>query len=296
MTAAVGVLARLGIGASSPVTNPLAFLNESLALEETMIDTAGLVGSRSHPLGRVRQGTRKVHGSITLHPTMTEWAYLLQWILGGAPSAGVYPLAESLIPQYVTVDRVQKVFTYSGVYVSRATIRGAAGEPLQVTLDLLGIDEAVGSAGTFPNLVLDEASPPLMFFDLALTANGVSTNAREIELVIDNHLEDGRFLNSQTLVSIFPKDRTIECNLTVPFGDSSALYGLGPGGFAVLGTFTDGADSLAFSLPSVVAPRRSPTVPGHEEEFLHLPCAAKTSGTSPNSNGFNNELTVTVAT
>lgn len=279
-----GYNAKLGIGTSATVDQPLDFLNESLALAEEFVDRNGLRGTRSHNIENMRAGLRRVGGSITLQPTAVEWSYLLPWILGANASGTTYALAETVPSRYVTVDRSDgtdgKVFTYDGVKVNRAVIRGSQGQPLELTLELLGIDETVANAGTFPSLTLDTTTAPFMFHDLALTVGGTTYQSRELVLTVDNRLDGERFFNSQTRTAIVATDREVSCELTLPYGDAEAAYNTGVAGVAVVGTFTNGTVSLAFSMTKVVFPRQSPTVQGRTEIMVPLRGVAKKSGST----------------
>jgi hypothetical protein len=159
-----GYVSQLGIGTTSTVDQRLDYLSESLACQEEFPDTGGLRGTRSHAVERVRAGIRRVAGTITLQPTAVELSYLLPWILGANASGTTYALADALQSRYVSVDRGAKVFLYDAVWVDSATFRATQGSPLSVTLNLVGSDETVNNAGTFPSLTLDtttNANAPL---------------------------------------------------------------------------------------------------------------------------------------
>jgi len=283
----MGHQAQLGMGASAPVTEAYEFLRESLALLEEFVDTAGLRGTRSHAAESVRQGVRRVAGSVSLNPTALQLSHLLPRVLGASPSGNTYPLAETVPSFVVAVDRVARVFTYSGCKVRRATFRGSAGEPLELTLDLFGVDETVAAAGTFPSLSLDATSSFFMFHDLVLEVDGDEYPALDFELVIDNGLDGDRLLNSATRVSLPEADRQVTFRTRLPFGDAAAVYASGVDGVAVTATLTNGPTSLTFSLPAVQFPRMSPTVPGRGEILLPL------IGTARSAAG-TDELTVTL--
>lgn len=287
MSAVMGHQAQLGMGASAPVSEAYEFLRESLGLLEELVDSHGLRGTRSHAAEAVRQGVRRVGGSIAMNPTVAQLSTLLPRILGASASGNTYALAETLPSFVVSVDRVAKVFSYSGCKVQRALFRGAAGEPLELTLELLGIDETVANAGSFPSLTLDTSTSFLMFHDLTLTVAGSAYPAHDFELIIDNVLDGQRLFNSQTRVSIPEGDRNITLRTKLPFGDATALYAAGAGGVSVSAVFTNGGTSLTFALPAVQFPRVSPTVPGRGEILLPLLGIARTSGST-------DELTVTL--
>jgi hypothetical protein len=273
-----GYAAKLGIGTASTVDQPLDFLSESLAVDEQFVDRAGIRGTRSHPIEVMRAGNRSVGGALMLQPNAQEWAYLLPWMLGTAASGTTYALAETVPERYVTADRVSKVHTYDGCKVNVGRVRGTQGAPLDLTLDLLGIDETQANSGTFPALTLDSATGPFMFSDGAVVIGGVTYQIKECEIVIDNKLDGDRFLNSRTRTAIVAQDREVMVNFSLPWGDAVAAYNSGVGGVAVTVTFTNGTVSLAFSFVKVVFPRKSPTVPGKQEIMLPLQGVAKSSG------------------
>lgn len=278
-----GFETKVGISVNSPVDARFDFLNENLICQEEFPDTGGLRGTRSHVVERVRQGIRRVAGPITMQPTAVEWAALLPWILGGTPSGTTYPLADALTSRYVTIDRGAKVFTYNAVFVDSATIRSSQGQPVSLTLNLVGSDETVDNAGTFPALDIDVTTNAFMFFDSAsaVTVGGTAYPIREFELTIANHVDRERFFNSQVLsTATRAMDRSVTCRMHLPYGDAEAAYNTGASGAAVVATFTNGTVSLALSMTKVTFPRRSPMVQGRQEIMLPLEGVAYRSGTT----------------
>ena len=276
-----GYVGQLGISASNPVDARYDFLSENLALSEEFIDTGGIRGTRSHVVERVRAGIRRVAGTITMQPTAVEWAALLPWILGANASGTTYALADALSSRYVTVDRGAKVFTYSGCFVDSATIRASQGQPVRLTLNIVGSDETVGNAASFPSLTIDTTTNAFMFHDCVISIASVTYSSRDFELTINNHIDRERFFNSQVLsTATQAMDRSISCRFSLPYGDAVAAYNTGSSGVAVTNTFTNGAVSLAFSLVKVCFPRRSPTWPGRAEVMLPLEGMAYRSGST----------------
>lgn len=281
MAGAYGFATQLGISASNPVDARYDFQNENLACQEEMPDTGGLRGTRSHVVERVRQGIRRVQGSITMQPTPVELAALLPWILGATASGTTFALADALTSRYVTVDRVGKVFTYDGCFVDSATFRASQGQPLSLTLNLVGSDETVANAATFPSLTIDTTTNAFMFFDCALVIAGTTYLAKDFELTINNHIDRDRIFNAQVLsTATKAMDRTVTMRTHLPYGDATAAYNTGSSGVAVTSTFTNGTVSLAFSLVKVVFPRRSPTVQGRQEVMLPLDGTCYRSGST----------------
>lgn len=272
---AVGFQGQFGISTSNPVDARFDLQRESLVNNEQFIDTNGLRGTRSRDISRVRAGLQRIGGQLVFQPSAVELAALLAWIMGGTPSGSgtvTYPLADTPATRYVTIDRIEKVFTYAGVAVDRARFHSRQGQPLEVTLDCIGQTETVANAGTFPVLSIDTTTQPFVHTDLAVTIAGTSYSIRDFDLTIDNAIDKERFYNSVTLSAVLMQDRHVTFNCAIPYGDAAAAYNTGSGGVAVVATFTGpGTEVLVFSLVKVAFPRRSPSfVDGRGEEMLPL--------------------------
>lgn len=279
MAGVYGYQGQLGIDVTTPVGYRFDFQSEDVVCNEGFIDTDGMRGTRARDISRQRQGNRRIGGPLRFQPTTQELAYLLPWCFGGTPVGSSYPLADSVQTRYVVVDRVAQRWTYNGCVVDKVTFHGRQAQPLEVTIDVIGIDEAV-SGTAFPTLTLDTTTPPLIFTDLVLVMNSTTSLCREFTLVIDNDIDKERFFNSQVLTSGYPKDRHVTITHPLPYGDNTAQYNTGVAGVAVTATFTDGGHILTFSMPAVTYPRHSPNVAGREEIMLPLRGTAfKSSGT-----------------
>lgn len=279
MAAALGTNAKLGLGSTSTVDQPVEVLSESIALIEGFLNFPGMRGTRSHPSERTRRGTRSVSGQIVCQPTPIELDYLLPKIAGGTKSVNNIPLAETLPSFYIAVDRQVKVPVYSGCVVGAATFRAAVGSPLEVTLSVLGIDESVGAAASFPALTFDITGGPYVLSDLALTVGGTTTQCSDIEVTIDNALE-GQWFNSETLTRINATDRMVGVAISAPYGDAFALHGTALAGVAVVATFTQSTRSFVMTMPAVQAPRNSAVTAGRGEIFLRWAGEARKSSTT----------------
>lgn len=272
MAAAVGQLTALGLSADDITYVRYDFQRESVTNKEAVIDGNGLRGTFTPKIERVRAGLQDISGQLVFQPTVTELTTLLPWIHGAAASGTDYPLSDSQLSRYLQIDRISKVFKYSGCVVDRATFRASQGEPLELTLDVVGLTETVGNSGTFPAVSIDTtvSSGPLVFTDLALVVNSVTVNAREIEVVIDNGVDRNRYFNSVTRISAPKQNRVITVRTSLPYGDASAAYNTGMGGVAVTATYTYGTVSLLQSFVKVVFPRQSPMIEGRSEIMIPL--------------------------
>lgn len=283
----MGTLSRFGVGASAPATLLLDLISGDVGLQEALVNGTGVRGTRSRHKSRTRKGLRRPTGSITIEPNVDELAFWLPYILGGTPSGTSYPLGESLASFICVKDVIDKVFTYSGCKVSSATFRSSQGGPLQLTLNIEGVDEAVGNAGTFPVIELGEAAP-FVHHDGAFVVNSISGRTFfDFELTIDNLLDGERFGNSPTRTALNPTDRNITLGLTPPYGGNHDMYNLLETGVPITATFTNGTVSLAFSMPFVQVPRNTPLIAGKAENRLLLRGEAR-------ADDANTELVVTL--
>lgn len=287
--ASMGHQSRLSFAATGTAigsyTESIEFVGESLQKRLTILETAGLRGTRSRPVERTRDGTCAVGGSIRFHVTPALLDLLLPRVLGAAESSDLFALAETLPEFDVLVDRVARRFVYGGCKVARAIFSGRAGGLLELQLDLVGKTETV-SASAFP-AISPPIDPPYVFQDGTLTLSGTSRKVLEFALSIDNGIV-ARFTNSQVATDVSPTDRlvTLECRL--PFTtDEIDLYGqnVGGAGAATLAV-VNGGYSTTFSIPRLQFPDTSPMVGGKGEITLALKGTAR-------KNGSTNELSVT---
>lgn len=281
MAVSPGVLAQLGIDSSDPVTKMYDFVDERLVNNEEIIDGNGVCGTRSRHKERIRSGLQRIGGTIDMQPTALEWAALLPWILGANASGNTFALAESLQTRYVTIDRVTKVFTYAGCAINSATFSAMQGEPLKLSLDVVGQTETIGNAGTFPSLSVDLTTGPFILSDLVLVVGGVTVTPKTMEVTVNNFIDKDRFFNANTLAGIVANDRVTTLRTSIPYESGfAAVYNAGASGAALTATFTNGATSMLFTMPALVFPRRSPNVPGRREVMLAIEGAAYMSSTT----------------
>ncbi len=278
--ASIGSLAKLGMGAAEPVTEFYEFTTESMAKLATIVNPAGIRGRRSIPGERSRAGTYKVSGGFTLNPGPAELANLLPRILGGAAVANVYNPTDSLPSFFVVVDKIAQVHHYTGCKVSKATFRGQEGQPIQLMLEIEGIDETLSAAGSMPagEPTLDA---PYMFFDSAgaITIAGSVYQVKEFEIVIDNMLDGDRFMNSQKRTELPTRGRTVTAQFTVPWTtDELGLYNMPVLGQAASVVLTNGANSCAINVGLLEVPAESPKIVNRDEATLTLRGTCRTQG------------------
>src|SRR5262245_36756514 len=122
--ASMGHQSRLSLAVAGTAigsyTESIEFVGESLQKRFTILETAGLRGTRSRPVERTRDGTYAVGGSIRFHVTPALLDLLLPRILGAPESSDLFALTESLPEFDVLVDRVARRFVYGGCKVARA--------------------------------------------------------------------------------------------------------------------------------------------------------------------------------
>ena len=287
--ASLGWQARLSFAptgtAVAGFTEAWEFVAEDLRKELTILDTAGLRGTRSHPAERTRDGVSRVGGEIRLHATPALLDLALPRILGAPETADLFPLAESLPEFDVLVDRVARRFLYGGCKVDKAVFLGRPGSLLELHLTIVGKSETVATAA-FP-AVAPPIDLPYVFQDAVVTIQGVPRQILGFQLTIDNRLA-ARFTNSSTATDVSATDRIVTLACTTPFTSSEVdLYGANAAGAgAAQLTFTNGGVSLSFTMPRVQFADRSPAVAGRDEIVLHLLGTAKKLGAAA-------ELTVT---
>lgn len=283
-TPAMGHQAQLAMKTALPFdtsAEAYEFTRESLVKRQTHVETGGIRGTRSHISENVSLGPYKVGGQIVMHPTPIQLANLLPRMLGASASGDTFALAETVPAFQVQIDRKTKVFTYTDCKVNRALFRSSAGNPLELTLDIEGLTESVGSAGSFPALTLS-TQQPYMHHQAAITLVGATREVDGIEITIDNGLLVDRFNNSITRTALPEGDRVIRFSCDCPYSaDEVALYNQAVGGSAGSVVWTNGGFSLTFSFARLQVPDQSPHVPGRSKEIpLRLEMVARMNGST----------------
>lgn len=277
MSDQVGVFNRLGsnVAAGTTASVEYEFLEGSqIGLSENFISTNGLRGTRAHVADRIRKGTRQVNGTLRFAPTPAELSNLLPMILGGTPSGLTYPLAETLpVTEWIAV-RDGTTYHYSSTKVNAATFRASEGGPLELEMEVIGVDEILeGAIGA--NTIDASTLGPFTLMDATATVGGVTYQFSAFEMRIENAIEV-KYRNSLTPTQLKATDRVITVSLPFSLGDAAALYGSAVGGVTVVVTFANGGAgggaagvSLAFSLVAVQAPRME--LPFGQRGILDLP-------------------------
>lgn len=277
------VTSKIGISATTTFTAGYENKGGNLSLASAPMVSDGMRGTRSRFSGRTRYGLKAVSGSISLDPTPEELAALLPWILGANASGTTYALAETLQSRYVAqeMDSSCKWSRFSDVYVNRAVFSASEGSVLSLTLDLIGVDESLQTAGTFPSLTFSETTP-FVFHDSsgAIQIGGDPYAVKNFQLTIDNALA-ARFFNSRTATSIKPRDRIVTYSMAVEMSNSNynALY-TNENSLGVQATFTVGNYSLDFLSEYGRAAYQSPAIPNRDEILYPITIQALQNSTT----------------
>ena len=247
----LGVAAALGMNGNTSLTTGAAvaeayeFLNCQLAVDQPVIVTEGMRGTRMHPQERTRSGLITPSGTLTLQPSHSDLSNLMPRIV--SPVTGNnYTVADSNLPPYfqAVVDYVAKVFTFIGCKTARARFHGSAGQNLGLDLDIEAITYSIGNSGTFGNTTV-AASAPYVFYDGTLTINNTTYQVIDWETIIDWHLLTDRFLNSQTRSDLPSTDLTVSTRMTLPWNsDTVSLYN---GNGSVAGSVAGQSANIVFA-------------------------------------------------
>lgn len=276
--------------APGPVSEAFVFVSESITKKGKIVERTGLRGTRSHVADDTRVGPYTVGGQLVIEPTPEDLALWLPRILGGTPTGSspkTYPLAETLPSFTMSIDRVAKVFTYSGCKVSRATFHGAQGGLLRLSLDIVAQSESLAAAGTFPSLAPNNG-PPYIFSDVTLSLAAAAREVKQFDLVVDNAIATDRFMNSLTITSAPEGDRTIALRTLHAWASANSdLYAQALAGAAgtlqwtnALGGSPPTGYQTTFSFATLQVPDHSPNVPSRGEFFLNLDMLARKVGST----------------
>lgn len=265
MTLGIGTFSRVAIDTALPFDTssiPLEVIGaESLAESQVIDETGGTTGTTEHISERTRLGQKRCSGTIRLAASRLALDALLPFILGGSESTNVFGLEDTIPEFYMMVDRDEKVYTYAGCRIARATFSGSSGQMIFLDLDIEAETETEGDAGTFPVLATPTESP-YRFEDGVLTLVSSTREFNEFSLVIENQLDTERFENSLTRIDIPLLDRIITLGTNHPW--STANLELikqdlaGAGGSLVFTNTEVATNILTFTFGTIQYPTRTP--------------------------------------
>ncbi len=263
-------------------TEAYEFESESLASSRELIRTEGIRGTRLHPVERVVSGRLTPGGSIAMEPTATELLNLLPRCIA-APVGSTYTVGDTALPYFQTIiDRVSRVWTYTGCKVDSAAFHASIGKPLSLTLNIEAINESVGAALTFGSLTINPTAP-FVLFDGALTLDGTAYQFNDLSINVNWHLKKDRFVNSQIRTDLPSMDLSVECSFTLPATSDTipSLYDTDVGGIAGTAIFSAGGATLSFLMSGLIFPaEKQPAVGSKDEITLKLTSEARRVGST----------------
>lgn len=243
----------------------------SSTLKETVerIENEGLRGTRSRHGERVVPGLKRVAGDIVMNVNPADMDLDLPRILGAAESTDVFAVAETLPDFWVMIDEVAKLQKFNNCKVQKATWRGQKGQPITLTLTVVGKSRTEAAAGGFPAVTYSTLEV-YVFHQGVLTLQGSAVEMEEFELTVENVI-DPKFRNSQTATDVSPGDRIVTLSCKVPYDTTNcAIYTAESAGTFASGTlvFTNGNRSITFTLNNLKSIPETPDVPARGSELM----------------------------
>lgn len=209
-------------------------VSSTVKKQGTILDGAGLLGTRTRREDRTRAGIYTVSGQLVLDISPNMLDFFLPYVLGAAESTDTFAVADSLPGFDMLHDPFgsgARAIKYNELYVNRFSMRFGPGI-LRMTLDVIG--KSITTGQTYAGAALGSTATvdaPYVFHEATFSIQSATTEVEEGELIIDNAL-DVKFRNSQTATSIRATDRTVSLVTNVPlttttwdanFGDKSAV-------------------------------------------------------------------------
>ena len=266
MTEAMGYKSRMTISGTA-----VEFVSHHIKETREIIEDDGLRGTRTRALERVNQGNIKIAGSITMQPTPAEMSLVLPFVLASTGTA----LTDALGDVTVVIDNGTKTETHLGRFTS-AHITGEPGKKINLKLSYVGKTLTVSSGGSLSGTP-DITVRPYMFYDMGsgVTIGGTAYAIDKFDLGIDNKIEP-TYMMGQTATDLEPTDRVITLGIQTKYNTAEqALLTLAQAGPVIASplagsiAFTNGANSMSFTMASLVAMSETVTIPGRNH--LRLP-------------------------
>jgi hypothetical protein len=245
---------KMGIGTTSTVDTALSFISENIRSERAHLASDDKFrGTYSNNAAGTIEGPERVFGT-TEHEFNPEEVAIILELLGFTNTTGTFAVNDSALPErYMTIDREEKVHTYSGMVAARATLRCSAGVPWRWSIDWLGKQETIANSGTFPSLSNLNETPPLALHHCVVTLLSTARVIDDLTIVIDNVVEHRPFNNDYFTPE--RHGRNISFSGSLPYANNTDLLRpavAGAGGTAV---WTYGNYSSSWTFGNLQFPR-----------------------------------------
>ena len=269
------------------------YLSESMSQNQSHFWSEGIRGTRSRTKQRVRINQESVGGTIVLNPTPAELTKWIPRIFGGDPSVNVYSLTDELPVFSLLFDKITRRHVFSQCKVARATFSSAAGQPLQLAIDIIGKTESQ-TATVFPvTIPVIDTGNIYIFPDattFSLSADASASEVFDFSITVDNMVMADRFTNSVTRTAFPAVDRIVTYACSVPYTDDTVdLFDqtiAGAAGALTLSGPVSG--STIFTFTNLKSPAITPQSQRRGQELvLRLQMQCYSSGTT------NDEMTIT---
>lgn len=262
----------------------------SLKKQGSVLDGAGLLGTRERREDRTRFGVNRVGGSLGFDVSPRMFDFFLPFILGAAESTDTFNVDDALTGFDVLEDAFSSgtsAIKYNECYVNRFSL-ALRNQPeiLRMNLDVIGKSVTLGQ--TYTSAALGSTAgvdTPYTFYDssggITIRTGSGTIEVEEGELVIDNAL-DVKFRNSQNAASIRATDRLVTLVTNIPLTAStlSTYFGDKAAADATI-VLNNGTVTTTFSLFNLKAPDEGFETSGKGEVPLILRGTARADASDP---------------
>jgi len=288
-------LGKLGVGTADPIDKLLRFVEFDPGVTREQRVARGTAGTFYNDANLLRESRVLVTPTLQAEPTSVELAILLAWALG--PASGT-----TYVPQVAVASRnihwkpvAGEEFFLPNVGCDNFTLSASVGEPLSVSMDLVGTTYD-DTRSDFPGSpTLDVSSGPFMLADCsavggAFSYGGTTRQPTGFTLRVSNNIDRNRFLNSLFLTRVQKLDQSFGITFEIPSGDNVSFWDTGSTPAAFVATFENintGA-TLTISMPAVMFPSQSPRHPAGAEGMIAI------DGQGFRTGGTGHPLTITL--
>lgn len=267
------------------------FYRESMRKIGSVVHPQVITGERDEHGERARKGPNLYYGTITFGVSPSELAFWAPYWLGGTPSGTSYPIATTLSPFGLYIDKVTTKYAFYDCYVDKALVvgkqNGPGGPPnyltLQLTIYALSYTNSPATTATASIATITGDYVPLVFEDAAsdITIKGSARETKQLAILHENFLKS-RYVNSLDPSIIYPTHRRVSVQARHPFDtgtsalDDADLASSAASTFA----FTNGTVSATWNFTLLQLVSQTPIVQGKVEVDLVSNYVSRASGST----------------
>lgn len=270
------------ISATVPDFLPIRFNTSSLARTTAQVDSNEINENRQRPVAK--QGTYSIAGEIVSELSDDSFDALIEAAMQGTWTADVLKVG-STVRTFAILKRhtdTGEDYLYSGCRISTMAVAAQIDARVGITFGIIGTEAEVYTVPVGATFTVATTTEPMVTSIGSLTEGGVAqASVTSLDFTLDNGMAPLHTLFQRAAYDVQNGVATVSGTLSA-FREDGTLYAkfLNEAETAIVETFSDGANTRAFTFPKVIYVNADDPVSGPDAIVNQFTFSAGYDGTA----------------